>query len=85
MKSISQVEENLQGHTGGWLNWSQPIEMLIFYQGYSGLVRGILLMEMKDLLLADCLVYTGFGGRALSETEVVNYRQCLLHPPMFLC
>lgn len=21
-------------------------------------------MEMKDLLLADCLVHTGFGGRA---------------------
>lgn len=47
-----------------WLNWSRPIEMLICYQAYSGLVRGILLMEMKDLLLADCLAYTGFGGRA---------------------
>lgn len=47
-----------------WLNWSWPIEMLICYQGYSGLVRGILLMEMKDLLLADCLACTGFGGRA---------------------
>lgn len=47
-----------------WLNWSRPIEMLICYQGYSGLVRGILLMEMKDLLLADCLACTGFGGRA---------------------
>lgn len=38
--------------------------MLICYQGYSELVRGILLMEMKDLLLAGCLVHTGFGGRA---------------------
>lgn len=47
-----------------WLNWSRPIEMLICYQGYSGLVRGILLMEMKDLLLADYLACTGFGGRA---------------------
>lgn len=31
-------------------------------------------MEMKDLLLADCLVHTGFGGRACLK-QSANYRQ----------
>lgn len=60
-----------------WLNWFQSIEMLICYQDYSGQVRGILLMEMKDLFLADCPAYTGFGGRACLK-QSLSYRQRLV-------
>lgn len=60
-----------------WLNWFQSIEMLICYQDYSGQVRGILLMEMKDLFLADCPAYTGFGGRAYLK-QSLSYRQRLV-------
>lgn len=64
-----------------WLNWSRSIEMLICHQDYSGQVRGILLMEMKDLFLADCPAYRGFGGRACLK-QLVSCRQRLVSSPV---